>query len=152
LKLLETVTDLISKKWEFLTTMNEKTKAEIDIFLTNNRLETFPEITASGGKTFPEITDLQKSTVPQNNPSNSVLIPVTQEPTGNRCCQSCGKDISDQKPGSKFCSEWKYGKEGKKCRNGGSNPIHNFRRREEKIRQRGLLFDTSQFLTFTKLN
>lgn len=150
LKLLETVTDLITKKWSFLTTMNEWTKSEIEKFLNNNRLDTFPEITSSEGKTFPEITDLQKSTFPQNNPSNSVLFPVTIEPIDRRTCQSCGRDISDQKPGSKYCSELRYGKKGKKCRNRGSNPRNNFRRREEKIRKRGLLFETSQFLNFTK--
>lgn len=146
MKLLETITDLISQKWEFLSTMSEETKSGIEKFLTNNRHEIFPEITASGEKTFPEITDLQKSTIPQNNPSNSVLFPVTIELINKRTCQSCGRDISDQKPGSKYCSEWKYGKEGKKCRNRGSNPRNNFRRREVRIRERGLLFDIMPYL------
>jgi predicted RNA-binding Zn-ribbon protein involved in translation (DUF1610 family) len=38
-----------------------------------------------------------------------------------RVCVSCGRDISHQKAGSKFCSENHYGKQAKRCRNKASN-------------------------------
>lgn len=38
-----------------------------------------------------------------------------------RYCKICGRDISNQKKGSVFCSEKLYGKEAKKCRNKDSN-------------------------------
>ena len=47
-----------------------------------------------------------------------------------RHCLTCGRDISKQKKGSKFCSEKLFGKEVKQCRNKVSNPINN---RERKI-------------------
>jgi len=40
-------------------------------------------------------------------------------------CITCGRDITKQKKGSKFCSELLYGKEAKQCRNKNSNPRNN---------------------------
>lgn len=45
--------------------------------------------------------------------------------TQQRFCLSCGRDISEQKKGSKYCSEKLYGKSVKSCRNKDSNPRHN---------------------------
>ncbi|WP_394991107.1 hypothetical protein [Emticicia sp.] len=42
-----------------------------------------------------------------------------------RVCLTCGKDISNQRKGSFFCSEKLFGKVAKKCRNKESNPRHN---------------------------
>lgn len=39
----------------------------------------------------------------------------------NRHCLTCGRDISGQDPRSKYCSEQRYGKAGKSCRNAASN-------------------------------
>lgn len=63
-----------------------------------------------------------------------------------RFCKTCGRDINDQKPGSVFCSERKYGREAKRCRNRDSNPRNNFLKRENRIYSRGLLFDVTPFL------
>lgn len=41
--------------------------------------------------------------------------------TKRRFCKSCGRDITNQRAGSCFCSEKMYGKEAKKCRNKDSN-------------------------------
>jgi hypothetical protein len=42
-----------------------------------------------------------------------------------RFCASCGRDISHQKTGSKFCSEKFYGIQAKRCRNKASNTNRN---------------------------
>lgn len=135
LNLLETVSDLISKKWDFLTSQNPETFEKVSIYLTGIYR-----------KTFPEITDLPKIHFPQNNPSNSVLYQVNNEPEVRRVCRSCGRDISNQKPGSYFCSERIFGKEGKKCRNRDSNPRNNFKKREDRILKMGVLFDIMPLL------
>jgi hypothetical protein len=43
------------------------------------------------------------------------------ETNNRKVCRCCGKDISEQKPNSVFCSEKYKGKEAKKCRNQDSN-------------------------------
>lgn len=60
-----------------------------------------------------------------------------------RYCITCGRDISNQKPTSVFCSEKLYGKSAKRCRNRVSNL-----KRDEKRKYNGpTLFDIDQFLT-----
>jgi hypothetical protein len=54
-------------------------------------------------------------------------------------CLQCGKDISKQKKGSKYCSEKIYGKEAKSCRNKVSNPKHNKQRKRIRLEQRTYL-------------
>ena len=49
-----------------------------------------------------------------------------------RHCLTCGRDISRQKKGSRFCSEKLFGKEVKQCRNNVSNPKSNFRKKVKK--------------------
>lgn len=49
-----------------------------------------------------------------------------------RRCLTCGRDISKQKKGSRFCSEKLFGKEVKQCRNNVSNPKNNLRKRVKK--------------------
>ena len=67
-------------------------------------------------------------------------------PLHNRVCLSCGKDISSQKSGSKFCSAKIVGEdEAHKCRNSNSNERNNFKRKVEIIKGRGLLFDIMPF-------
>ncbi len=67
-------------------------------------------------------------------------------PLHNRVCLSCGKDISSQKSGSKFCSAKIVGEDdAHKCRNSNSNKRNNFKRKVEIIKGRGLLFDITPF-------
>lgn len=64
-----------------------------------------------------------------------------------RACQSCGKDISGQHKKSLFCSAKYVGERAaKKCRNNNSNPRNNRKRKIEKIKRKGLLFDIMPFL------
>lgn len=54
-----------------------------------------------------------------------------------RFCQSCGRDITDQRKNSKFCSETKYGPDAKRCRNHSSNPKNNARKKIERYFLKG---------------
>lgn len=63
-----------------------------------------------------------------------------------RICVTCGRDITDQKSGSQFCSEKVFGKEAKKCRNQNSNRRNNYRRKVENIENKGVLFDVRPFI------
>ena len=58
-----------------------------------------------------------------------------------RYCLSCGRDISHQKPGSKFCSERFVGYESAhRCRNIDSNPRNRIKNKIERENERGILF------------
>jgi hypothetical protein len=50
-----------------------------------------------------------------------------------RHCQSCGRDITEQKTGSRFCSERLYGRDAKRCRNMDSNPRNHRRRKDLRL-------------------
>ncbi|HSH65812.1 MAG TPA: hypothetical protein VLB84_08445, partial [Bacteroidia bacterium] len=94
--------------------------------------------------TFPEITTFENTNSqinqPRINSSNKELI------TGTTIikCLSCGRNITNQKKGSMFCSEKIYGKEAKKCRNMQSNPKNNYLRKETRLYSGGVLFDVNQ--------
>jgi hypothetical protein len=78
--------------------------------------------------------------------SNSILKHPNLTPKGEGVkCKSCGRDISHQKPGSIFCSETKYGKQGKHCRNIDSNPRNNLVNKIKRIESRGVLFDVRPY-------
>jgi hypothetical protein len=66
--------------------------------------------------------------------------------TGVRRCLTCGRDITDQRPGSRYCSQTRYGKDGKRCRNAGSNPRNNRLRSLGHIEREPLLFDHRPFI------
>jgi hypothetical protein len=76
----------------------------------------------TGGKFYPNI-------VSNNNP---LTIPVK--------CLQCGKDISKQKKGSKFCRTYINGKENKTCKNGYSNPIYSRQAKQRKKRHQYTLW------------
>jgi hypothetical protein len=63
-----------------------------------------------------------------------------------RRCRTCGRDISNQRPGSVFCSERLHGRAAKRCRNADSNPRNNDLRKLQRIEGDPLLFDHSPFL------
>ncbi|MBV6405538.1 MAG: hypothetical protein GFGODING_02317 [Flavobacteriales bacterium] len=71
---------------------------------------------------------------------------LTGTATGVRRCLTCGRDITDQRPGSRYCSESRYGKDGKRCRNAGSNPRNNRLRSLQRIEREPLLFDHRPFV------
>jgi len=66
--------------------------------------------------------------------SNNELLP--------RHCITCGRDISHQKTGSKYCSEKKFGRSVKSCR----NKVSNLKVHEKRFYPGATLFDIDSFL------
>jgi hypothetical protein len=64
-----------------------------------------------------------------------------------RCCQTCGRQLSSNNPNAKFCSEKELGAAAKKCRNAASNPRNNALRRQRRFIGQLQLF-TNQELKF----
>lgn len=50
-----------------------------------------------------------------------------------RYCSSCGRDITGQKTGSRFCSEKMFGRDAKRCRNMDSNPRNSLKRKYKRL-------------------
>lgn len=67
-------------------------------------------------------------------------------PEDARRCRTCGRDISDQRPGSVFCSERLHGRDAKRCRNADSNPRNHDLRKLQRITADPLLFDHRPYL------
>ncbi len=64
-----------------------------------------------------------------------------------RFCHSCGKEITHQMKGSKFCSKKYVGEAAaKQCRNTNSNPRNNRKNKIKKIKGRGVLFEIVPFM------
>lgn len=76
--------------------------------------------------------------------SAEVNIMSHQQPV--RRCLTCGRDITEQRKGSRYCSEARYSNAGKRCRNAGSNPRNNRLRSLERIERDPLLFDHGPFI------
>lgn len=94
------------------------------------------------------LTDLPKGQKGEFNSLGKGLNYRTSDLPEKRFCKSCGRDISNQKKGSVFCSESVFGKQAKECRNKDSNPRNNFQHREQRI-YGGLklnLFEVNEFL------
>lgn len=68
------------------------------------------------------------------------INPFTTNQPKQRFCVTCGRDISNQKKNSKFCSETIHGPEVKKCRNLQSNPRNNYKRKQDRIYSGPTLF------------
>lgn len=96
------------------------------------------------------LTDLPKRQKGEFNRLSKGLIYHTSDLPKKRVCKSCGRDISQQKKGSVFCSESIFGKEAKRCRNLNSNPRNNFLNREQRIYGGGKLnlFEVNEFLKY----
>jgi hypothetical protein len=102
--LQETIKNRIAEKWNALLDYN-------------NLL-----ICALAKSTLPELTDYYKEILTGFNTSDKMLIPVLHESISERrFCLTCGRVISQQKPGSKFCSEKFVGEQrAHSCRNADS--------------------------------
>lgn len=137
----ETILKLITEKWRQLSATDPETDNQIQNFLNNFNKENVPVFTESNHPVYsPPEKSKCTSFYPYTYSQNSTI------PNSERKCLSCGRDISKQRPGSKFCSERLYGRSAKQCRNNDSNPRNNFLRRERKIEARGLLFNPDHLL------
>ena len=134
------VSELIKRKWDIISQIDNEKLKEIEQFLNEIKPKTFPEITAQNKKVI-------ELNFPEYYTSNS------EERKGNhlpekRYCKTCKRDISEQNKKSIFCSEKYFGREAKKCRNIDSNPRNHFKSRERKIKEKGLLFDIDDYMKF----
>ncbi len=132
--LKETIYNLIENKLIEVTKTDTSTEQKISEYLNQFHNQTLPKVTVF------ESAEI-KSNYPQSNSSNKGLI----SGVFNRYCSTCGRDISNQKKGSVFCSEKLYGKQAKKCRNINSNPRNNYKLKEQSLYSGVLLFDVKEF-------
>ena len=87
----------------------------------------------------------------ENDKLYKFTIKIKGKNVQNRFCQSCGKDISSQKSGSKFCSEKFVGEaSAHQCRNYSNNPANNLKNKIIKLTSRGLLFDIRPYFVLNK--
>lgn len=142
----QTVYELIKNKLSQLTETNPDTELKISQYLNSFSIKSYPEITAPVySENDTRTPENLKTNLPRNNTSNSMLNWSNLITVEKRFCKSCGRDITQQRKGSMFCSEKLFGKEAKKCRNIDSNPRNNYRHKEERIYGGGfLLFDINQ--------
>jgi hypothetical protein len=110
------LSEKVVKKWLQLLEIKQETRRQFHRFFegiesrfkaTFSHLECLSEIVATGGKKIP--SKFQQDHEQQNEAKN------------RRFCVSCGRDISHQKKGSRFCSEKELGKAARRCRNKDSN-------------------------------
>jgi hypothetical protein len=108
-------------------------------------IETLQNITTSAEETDYFLTDFEK-------PLRLLSDHLGNMSKGNHTvfntmtCITCGRDISNQKAGSKYCSEKTFGKDAKKCRNQNSNKRNNMIRKIHYVESKGILFPINQFL------
>ncbi|AMR27698.1 hypothetical protein A0257_11720 [Hymenobacter psoromatis] len=104
-----------------------------------------PHLLKAHPQTIPVLTNCPPAPARPNRPGfNSLSIgvePATPPVPDVRRCQTCGRDISGQAAGAQYCSEARYGRAAKKCRNAASNPRHNTRRAVQKTVRECSLFD-----------
>ncbi len=115
------------------------------------------ELLSSTSKTLQELTGGRNSDITEINHSDKGLNPVTDEPPLNtqggeaeapqrRYCESCGRDITNQRPSSKFCSAKYVGYiQAHRCRNFDSNTRHRKNRILKHENDSLLLFETMPF-------
>lgn len=102
-------------------------------------------ITDATGRPFPTSVNVGIRP-PVEVGDSSAVVEVATAPDAVRRCLTCGRDITDQRPGSRYCSQTRYGKDGKRCRNAGSNPRNNRLRSLARIERDPLLFDHGPFI------
>ena len=87
----------------------------------------------------------------ENGKLSEFTIKIKGKNGQKRFCATCGKDISDQRKGSRFCGEKYVGYDAAhKCRLGESNPRNNLKNKVKKINSKGVLFDIVPFFVVTQ--
>jgi hypothetical protein len=120
------------------------------------------ELLTSTPKTLQELTGVEKTDITEINHSDKGLKPIIFQPLINtqesgaeapdkemapRYCITCGRDISNQRPTSKFCSAKYVGYlAAHKCRNADSNPRNRIKYNMERKKSLWTLFDILPYL------
>jgi hypothetical protein len=133
------------KKEKYNNLLTRYSTHKIKEITRNCLIQTLQNITTIQPETGDVLTDLQNI---QKGCSDHLSI-MSKHPQPNqqlKYCITCGRELSGQKKGSKFCSELLFGKDAKKCRNVNSNPRNNRNRKIESIKSKGVLFDILPFI------
>ena len=139
------------KYWERLKKENKRQ--------FNYQREKFKKLVAKNGNNWQQLVkgliqnewqELFKNCTNLHSGENDKLYKFTIKIKGknvqNRFCQSCGKDISSQRKGSKFCGEKLVGYDAAHhCRLVNSNKRNNLKNKIIKLTNRGLLFDITPY-------
>jgi len=129
-------------KTEIINLISEKCKELRDVEISNVIEKKWYELTTSTNN-----IQLKDGT---NYPVDKRVICTSIEPTekdGLKRCLSCGRIILNPRKNQRFCSELRYGKEVKRCRNINSNPRNNAKRAYNSILVKGeLLFDIYDYI------
>jgi len=144
----EIVGSLISQKWNELLKTDPKTLQE----LTDPAKNDITGINRSDKGLKPvKFTNGHRST----DPTPGGIIPGEEDQGAEpprRYCLSCGKDISHQRPNSKFCSAKYVGyQNAHRCRNIDSNPRNRIKYMQEREKDCFTLFDTSPYFVQRKI-
>jgi len=140
----EIVGNLVTQKWNELLTSTPKTLQELTGVVNND----ITEINHSDKGLKPVILE------PPLNPQGGEAEASDKEPA-RRYCLTCGRDITHQRPNSKFCGAKYVGySHAHRCRNNDSNPRNRVKYLIEQERKSLTLFDPVPFikLKVKKLN
>ena len=129
-KLQETIHTIIVQNSVKVTSINTSTEREITEYLNQFQI-----------KSVPKVTDFETANLISNSTQSNTSNIRLQPPPITRNCKTCGREITNQKKGSVFCSELLYGKQAKKCRNDKSNPFNNRLKKEKRMYSGLLLFN-----------
>ena len=142
------------KKNRFRQLVNQYGKQNIQETNGNLITQKWNDLLKPDPKTLQKLTGVVKTAITGINRSDKGLYSVNSHikinEYENRVCLSCGKDISHQRPGTKFCSAKFVGYElAHKCRNFDSNPRNRFKQMIQRDTERGIsfLFDITPLLT-----
>lgn len=100
--------------------LNEYGCIDWSVFLYKKVAEKWAELLGEG-KADGKENEVAPYKVLKNREDKEVKPPKHKDSKDPCFCVVCGRDISDQRKGSRFCSEALYGKEAKQCRNKDSN-------------------------------
>lgn len=119
---------------KLIVTYGAKDGAELLAQKVSNKYHELCQVKQKTGRRFPEVSEAKLSTkratfskleyVLENvacGGVDSTRKNKEEIPLNVRHCFSCGRDISKQRAGSRFCSEKLYGNSAKQCRNKDSN-------------------------------
>ncbi|MCX6246337.1 MAG: hypothetical protein NTW10_01275 [Bacteroidetes bacterium] len=149
------------KRNRFRDLVNRYGKQNIQETIRNLITQKWDDLLKTGPKTLQKLTGDAKGDITEINRSSIGLKPVNlhnpnNTPPGDppgRFCLGCGKDISHQRQGTKFCTEKFVGeKQAHKCRNIDSNRRNNDKNRIKLKKKKGIsfLFDPETLLNMKK--
>lgn len=107
-------------------------------------VETLRKLTAPPREICNVLTNIVNALLKRSDHLCKVSIRYNPQYTVTTCI-TCGRDITGQRKGSRFCSEKIYGKSAKRCRNTDSNPRNNYKRTIHYAPGQKMLFDLHEY-------